>query len=243
MKRKHPTGFTLIELLVVIAIIAILAAILFPVFAQARDKARQTTCASNLRQLGLAAMMYAQDYDNRYVPWWGDGVAKGLGWSSILLPYVKSEQMFACPSDGVARSAKGPKRSYTMNGDWFSPDNRGLSRSYTTDKGTGPPLGGYSEAEVEQPAAMIMFCDRWSPGNMMYGQGVSVSASECHLHPGAAHYGLNNHMDGSNFTMADGHTRWLKRTTENMWRRIRRPDGDVQDRGYKQTSGSGSLCQ
>jgi prepilin-type N-terminal cleavage/methylation domain-containing protein/prepilin-type processing-associated H-X9-DG protein len=244
MRRTHPTGFTLIELLVVIAIIAILAAILFPVFAQAREKARQTTCASNLRQLGLAAMMYAQDYDQRYVPWWGDGVQKGQGWSSILLPYVKNVQLFACPSDGVSRgTTANPRRSYTMNGDWYSPDNRGLSRSYTTDKGTGPPLGGYSEAEVEQPAATIMFCDRWEAGNLFYGQGWSVSASECHLHPGPGHMGLNNHMDGTNFTMADGHTRWLKRTTANMWRRIKQPDGDVLDIGYKQTSGTGSLCQ
>jgi prepilin-type N-terminal cleavage/methylation domain-containing protein len=242
--RSRSKGFTLIELLVVIAIIAILAAILFPVFAQARDKARQTTCGSNLRQLGLAAMMYAQDYDQRYVPWWGDGVQKGLGWSSILSPYVKNEQMFSCPSDGVSRgTATNPKRSYTMNGDWFSPDNRGLSRSYTTDKGAGPPLGGYSEADVEQPASTIMFCDRWAPGNLLYGQGWSVSASECHLHAGKGHMGLNNHMDGTNFTMADGHMKWMKRTTANMWRRIKQPDGDALDRGYKQTSGSGSLCE
>src|SRR5260221_10321275 len=104
MLRRHRqrAGFTLIELLVVIAIIAILAAILFPVFAQAREKARQTTCASNLRQQGMAAVMYAQDYDTRYVPWWGDGVARGLGWSSILMPYAKNEQLFTCPSDGVS---------------------------------------------------------------------------------------------------------------------------------------------
>jgi len=242
--RRRSQGFALIELLVVIAIIAILAAILFPVFAQAREKARQTTCASNLRQLGLAAMMYAQDYDQHYVPWYGDGVSKGQGWSSILTPYVKSEAMFTCPSDGVKRSnTKVAKRSYTMNGDWFSPDQRGLSRSYTTDKGTGPPLGGYSEADVEQPAMTIMFCDRWAPDNFLLGQGYSVSASECHLHASTGHFGLNNHMDGSNFTMADGHTKWLKRTTANMWRRVKLPDGDAQDVGYKQTSGSGSLCQ
>jgi prepilin-type processing-associated H-X9-DG protein len=189
-------------------------------------------------------MMYLQDYDGCYVPWWGDGTAKGLGWSSILMPYVKNEQMFGCPSDGVSRgTAANPKRSYTMNGDWFSPDNRGLSRSYTTDKGAGPPLGGYAESAVEQPAATIMFCDRWAQGNLLYGQGWSVSASECHLHPGPGHMGLNNHMDGTNFTMADGHTRWMKRTTANMWRRIKQPDGDVPDIGYKQTSGTGSLCQ
>jgi prepilin-type N-terminal cleavage/methylation domain-containing protein len=241
VRRK---GFTLIELLVVVAIIAILAAILFPVFAQAREKARQTTCASNLRQLGLSAMMYMQDYDDRYVPWYGSHPTNGQGWSSILTPYVKNEQMFTCPSDGIKRSnPKLGKRSYTMNGDWFSPDQRGLSRAYTTDKGTGPAIGGYSEAEVEQPAMTIMFCDRWSAGNHLYHRDVSVSASECHLHPDAGHNGFNNHMDASNFTMADGHTKWLKRTTQNMWRRVKLPGGDIHDRGYKQTSGSGSECK
>jgi len=91
-------GFTLIELLVVIAIIAILAAILFPVFAQARAKARQATCTSNLKQLGLGMLMYIQDYDERY-PFggWrpnGDGTNE---WQNTIQPYIKSKGVFQCP--------------------------------------------------------------------------------------------------------------------------------------------------
>jgi prepilin-type N-terminal cleavage/methylation domain-containing protein len=90
-KSKH-VGFTLIELLVVIAIIAILAAILFPVFAQAREKARQTSCLSNLKQIGLGAMMYAQDYDETFFSGWGSGGGPEPGliiWRVTILPYVK----------------------------------------------------------------------------------------------------------------------------------------------------------
>jgi len=88
-------AFTLIELLVVIAIIAILAAILFPVFAKAREKARQASCASNLKQLGIAYIQYSQDYDEKFPGscWWG------YGWSGRIYPYVKSLGVFACPSD------------------------------------------------------------------------------------------------------------------------------------------------
>ena len=87
-------GFTLIELLVVIAIIAILAAILFPVFARAREKARQTSCLSNVKQITLSALMYAQDYDET-LPF---GHSYGFWWYQVLQPYANNEQIFYCPS-------------------------------------------------------------------------------------------------------------------------------------------------
>jgi prepilin-type N-terminal cleavage/methylation domain-containing protein/prepilin-type processing-associated H-X9-DG protein len=103
--RKYATGFTLIELLVVIAIIAILAAILFPVFAQAREKARTISCLSNIKQIALGRMMYVQDYDetfpeNRfYAP---DG--SYVTWRTTITPYLKNEQIWKCPSASFARN-------------------------------------------------------------------------------------------------------------------------------------------
>lgn len=117
MKRK---GFTLIELLVVIAIIALLAAILFPVFARARENARRATCQSNLKQIGLGILQYAQDYDERMpLPYYdenydgdGDGspdnnlanVHKNDSWRRMIHPYIKSLQIFRCPSNPLNRS-------------------------------------------------------------------------------------------------------------------------------------------
>jgi len=104
-------GFTLIELLVVIAIIAILAAILFPVFAKVREKARQTACLSNIRQLGLAVGQYANDYDDHF-PNGSDAFGRTSGWASETYPYTSSAAVFVCPDDPSTRN----EGTYTFNG-------------------------------------------------------------------------------------------------------------------------------
>lgn len=106
-QREKTRAFTLIELLVVVAIIAILAAILFPVFGRARENARRTSCQSNLKQIGLGLMQYTQDYDERMPrAYFGGGERRTImdathnrrSWNDVIFPYVKSEQVFACPS-------------------------------------------------------------------------------------------------------------------------------------------------
>src|SRR5437660_6792 len=128
MKSSSKSGFTLIELLVVIAIIAILAAILFPVFAQAREKARATSCLSNFKQVGLAIEMYKQDYDGHWPLWWnGDqnhlsppdagNPAGSIGrfWAGAIDPYTKNNQIRKCPSDPYPTPATYPVGT-TING-------------------------------------------------------------------------------------------------------------------------------
>jgi prepilin-type N-terminal cleavage/methylation domain-containing protein/prepilin-type processing-associated H-X9-DG protein len=225
-RKRHGRGFTLIELLVVIAIIAILAAILFPVFAQARERARQISCINNLNQLGKASMQYLQDNDETYVAWFGSSLASGKGWSESLMPYVKTDSVFVCPSDYIDRTdPKAKVRSYTMNGDWYSPDCRGLA-TWT---------GGFTESDVVSTSGTLLFVDRWHPLNVLGSQNVSVSASEIHLRKNNGDYGLNDHLKGTNACFADGHGKWIKQTTANMWRRKPFPGGDVPDPGYTET--------
>ena len=120
------SGFTLIELLVVIAIIAILASILFPVFARARESARRTSCLSNLKQIGLGIIQYTQDYDETMpMANWGGNAGDGFYWMDAVQPYVKSTQLFTCPS----RSNTFGGADYTQ---YVPRDQRGTLRQFGT---------------------------------------------------------------------------------------------------------------
>jgi len=154
-RKASPRGFTLIELLVVIAIIAILAAILFPVFAQARAKARAISCVSNIKQIGTSAMMYAQDYDEVLVPAGNryqhqnsrcfngntniSGVTSWVDWEIPLLTYTKNEQLFACPE----RSQFGCY-GYAMNTDSSDDDFPGAP----SPPGTWAPLAATNKVQL-----------------------------------------------------------------------------------------------
>src|ERR1051325_913477 len=116
MSKHRQPAFTLIELLVVIAIVAILAAILFPVFAQARDRARMSACISNMRQIGTALMVYTQDYDETfplcffdggYNGNWGAKGTRSFVWRNAIAPYLKSIDVYACPSNPYSRGVAG----------------------------------------------------------------------------------------------------------------------------------------
>jgi prepilin-type N-terminal cleavage/methylation domain-containing protein/prepilin-type processing-associated H-X9-DG protein len=176
VKKGSPKGFTLIELLVVIAIIAILAAILFPVFAQAREKARQASCLSNLKQLTMGWIMYSQDYDEQFPQWkWDVNYVNGSGnprnngttlWCNAIFPYVKNTQVYQCPSD-----ARGVTVQDAFGG-WFAFDNSlvGFPPQMLQAKisyGTSEPLtaldGKQALAAMDRPAETFIVADMATP--------------------------------------------------------------------------------
>jgi prepilin-type N-terminal cleavage/methylation domain-containing protein/prepilin-type processing-associated H-X9-DG protein len=161
-------GFTLIELLVVIAIIAILAAILFPVFAQAREKARAITCLSNEKQLGLAVMMYVQDYNECYPEGAPNGT--GSGWACQIYPYVKSTGAFKCPDDPNSIDVVSYGYNENLVG-WNPTDPAGTI--YMGSPG-GPTAK--SDAVLSAPANTVVLAE--VQGNAPWGRGYDITTED-----------------------------------------------------------------
>lgn len=213
-------AFTLIELLVVIAIIVVLAAILFPVFARAREKSRQASCASNLRQLAMGTLMYAEDYDE-HLPWWdytqGEFTESTPAPSRAIYPYVKNLQVFACPSgNGVPASVSSDPATWNTYGEgdpqfhFPGPVTRGYAWNQTVfgrpaAVGDHPSLG-----DIARPARTFMVSDSAHvvglPGAIMYAESFDT-VKEYRNDPPADT--LSRHNGGENHAFMDGHVKWL----------------------------------
>jgi len=206
-------GFTLIELLVVIAIIAILAAILFPVFAKAREKARQSSCLSNCKQIGLAFMQYCQDYDERVPlvaqygavnPYTG---AAPLYYPVLLEPYIKNTQVWICPS----RTGAGSALNYVMgNCPHYGYGCSFYRATRPTEMGSGFCDTTYASlGSIQKPAEHVVFGEAsvYGATNTTYG-GPRVA-------PGNNdYYNAFPHNDGRNLVLADGHAKWYQRSQD-----------------------------
>jgi len=228
VKRR---GFTLIELLVVIAIIAILAAILFPVFAKAREKARSSSCLSNLRQFGSACMQYAQDFDECYPKAFLWGGSYLYWWQDLIQPYIHNYQIVACPSGNMGSfTAYRPPIQNPSTGVWSQAP---LVTSYAMpdmqvdiNNNWVKPVPGSNLAAVQDPAGTIMFCDantiEMGAGGTGYYSGdfVGVRVLDQTDLGGAYSRVEMRHNDGFNVCFADGHGKWLRHSMPGMWTTI-----------------------
>ncbi|MGI5816488.1 MAG: type II secretion system protein [Armatimonadota bacterium] len=215
-------GFTLIELLVVIAIISILAAILFPAFARAREQARQASCTSNLRQIGIAWQMYAGDHDDLVVPEWyfapepapryNDDSGGLWDWPVLLQSYIRNRDIYECPSyPGLIYDLPGSSTDlpypvyYTLA--------QTAARDFSSD--ARPPL---SLARVANPSDKIVMTDKWHSDSVWTNVIVPGEREDWHGHEDS--YVGYWHNDGANYLFMDGSVRRIARhaTTEEMWR-------------------------
>jgi prepilin-type N-terminal cleavage/methylation domain-containing protein/prepilin-type processing-associated H-X9-DG protein len=212
---KKEKAFTLIELLVVIAIIAILAAILFPVFAQAREKARAITCASNMDQLMLGCLQYTQDNDEVNPYTYGWNTSNEQNWYQAIMPYVKSDAVFHCPDDTFSR---GNNEINSFNNATIS--HPAIPVSYSMAEAWGDYSGQYSvpkasNASIQSPSTTIYLAERWNGYKMLdvnWAAEVWCSAGyagEFLPSPTSSLASATGHTGGSNYAFADGHVKWM----------------------------------
>ena len=224
--HKRNSAFTLIELLVVIAIIAILAAILFPVFARARENARRSSCQSNLKQIGIGILQYTQDYDEKFPRSRVSGIALPANppanpnpvasqtdapWHVVVQPYIKSYQVFKCPSNTSTathtRSNGLVPISYVSNGG-------GTEAEDNTNFGGIRPMGaqlapGTAIAQIASPSQLLLVGEHPTRNEPEF-YSLSVNSMT-----------FQNHLGTTNFLFADGHVKAVRptqlATPVNMW--------------------------
>jgi prepilin-type N-terminal cleavage/methylation domain-containing protein/prepilin-type processing-associated H-X9-DG protein len=211
--KKIKSGFTLIELLVVIAIISILAAILFPVFARARENARRSSCQSNLKQIGLGLIQYSQDYDEKLVPWRNVGTTPNIRWIDAVQPYVKSRQLFTCPSNVGANREFDNGGSYAAN----------IQNDYATT-GNQPPFSTVENpatpivralAQIQSPATTVWVADGKGIGDSYIFYWDNGAAGITGNPQEAGRYCSGNrivetHLERTNVLWCDGHIKSMK---------------------------------
>ncbi|MBC8139140.1 MAG: DUF1559 domain-containing protein [Fibrella sp.] len=236
LQARFASAFTLIELLVVIAIIALLAAILFPVFAQAREKARETTCVSNLKQIGLATRMYVQDYDETFPIFhaYNSAIPPGQpghkGVEAELEPYAKSRDLFRCPNDNGGPASRKDVPGSESYRDAYGSSYRFMAACFTVIHGPNGSYQNNAEIDPQYPEKTVTDADYVYPAETRIMRDEMFSFFDAKHDPGGTKYYYTPdfyepwHQNGGAMVFADGHAKFY--ASELAFQKTRAtPDG------------------
>ncbi len=254
-RRREEAGFTLIELLVVIAIIAILAAILFPVFAQARDSARKAGCQSNIKQITTALLMFADDNKGRIPCAYFNEQPEAFGklpsqWKAVIRPYLKTPQVFLCPTDPDRKSKEvWDQSSFTGTEDFDRPSSYRINNTMVARGPSGWPTVPAKLSRINSLSNFILVCESkptsgsYRSGNALEWNQVAAYTQTPEQPPAQISHLMrvvdtcpvpfDRHAGGANYGFADGHVKhmrweetWLpsgQTSGDNQWNGLTRP--------------------